>query len=243
MDYMKSQLKQPKIIAHRGAGFLAEHENTLEAFDYAIKLGADMVEFDIRRTSDNILVVFHDRSIDGRLLKDISYKELNEMAVQKGYHVPILEAVLDKCKGRIKLDIELKEAGYERYVIEAVKKRYSYDEYTMKSFKRQVLANIKRIDSNIITGLLVGEEKQSVLYRLKEYFPIRDMKTLKCSFVSPYYKMMTRGFLHRMKKHNIAVYPWTVNDKKALAKVIAANVDGIITDRPDIAIKLLGEMF
>ena len=58
--------RETMVIAHRGASALAPHENTLEAFQIAIDLKADMVEFDVRKTSDNILIVFHDGTIDGR---------------------------------------------------------------------------------------------------------------------------------------------------------------------------------
>ena len=51
---------KPVIIAHRGASALATHENSLEAFQIAIELGADLVEFDIRQTRDRKLIVFHD---------------------------------------------------------------------------------------------------------------------------------------------------------------------------------------
>ena len=49
-----------KVIAHRGASYLAGIDNTIESFQLAIDIGADMVEFDVRSTKDNVLVVIHD---------------------------------------------------------------------------------------------------------------------------------------------------------------------------------------
>ncbi|MBP3326623.1 MAG: glycerophosphodiester phosphodiesterase [Coprococcus sp.] len=234
--------RKVKVIAHRGASALAKHENTLEAFDIAIQIGADMVEFDIRTTKDNIMVVFHDDNINGKRLKELTYQQLNKIAGTMNYHVPTLEQVLDKCRGKIHLDIELKEAGYEERVIEAVKSRYSYHEYSMKSFNRKVVENIKKIDKNIKTGLLVGKEEASIAERVREYFAEGSTLKLGCDFVSPYYKMMTWGFLFRMKKRNLEVYPWTVNKEKSIRRLLRKNIDGIITDRPDIAIQLLKKM-
>ncbi len=231
--------KEIKIIAHRGASAIAKHENTLEAFDIAIKLGADMVEFDIRRTKDNVMVVFHDDNIAGKKLKNITYRELNAIAGKENYRVPKLEEVLERCKGKICLDIELKESGYEECVIDEVRKRYSYNEYSMKSFHIQTVANIKKIDCNIKTGLLVGKERAGIGEHIREYFPQRRLKRLHCEFISPYYKMATSGFLYRMKKNGIEVYPWTVNKEKTIKRFLKKNVSGIITDRPDIAIRLV----
>ena len=110
--------RETMVIAHRGASALAPHENTLEAFQIAIDLKADMVEFDVRKTSDNILIVFHDETIDGRKIGDMTYNRINDIASKEGYRVPTLDEVLELCSGKICLDIELKESGYERRVID-----------------------------------------------------------------------------------------------------------------------------
>lgn len=75
--------RETMVIAHRGASALAPHENTLEAFQIAIDLKADMVEFDVRKTSDNILIVFHDETIDGRKIGDMTYNRINDIASKK----------------------------------------------------------------------------------------------------------------------------------------------------------------
>jgi glycerophosphoryl diester phosphodiesterase len=155
-----------------------------------------------------------------------------------GYRVPTLVEVLDICRGRIQLDIELKEAGYEQDIIDEVKTRYDYHEFTMKSFNRRAVANIKKIDSNIKTGLLVGKERASLGERIREFFPERDIIRLGCDFVSPYYKMLTPGFCCRMKHINTEVYPWTVNRHKDICKMMKKGVAGIITDRPAAALKI-----
>lgn len=113
--------RETMVIAHRGASALAPHENTLEAFQIAIDLKADMAEFDVRKTSDNILIVFHDGTIDGRKIGDMTYNRINDIASKEGYRVPTLDEVLELCSGKICLDIELKESGYERRVIDLVK--------------------------------------------------------------------------------------------------------------------------
>ena len=65
-----------KVIAHRGGSGLGGVENTMDAFVNAIKLGVDMVEFDVRRTKDNALIVIHDSEIDGRKISEMTFDEI-----------------------------------------------------------------------------------------------------------------------------------------------------------------------
>ena len=78
--------KDKLIIAHRGASAY-EIENTLQSFQKAIELKADMIELDIRKTKDNILIAFHDNNITGSQIKD-----KNDQKIQKTtkLHVPTL---------------------------------------------------------------------------------------------------------------------------------------------------------
>lgn len=226
------------VIAHRGASFLAEHENTLEAFQLAIDIGAEYVEFDIRMTKDKKLIVFHNASINDTPISDLTYKALCERTAASGYTVPLLADVLKLCHGKIKLDIELKETGYEDKIIFMVTREYSYsyDMFMMKSFLDTSVAQIKSIDSNITAGLLLGYETGDIKRRFNEYFPERRIRACKADFVSPNFRLATPFFIRRMHILKKNVYVWTVNDTKAIDKFINRDVDGIITDKPDAAI-------
>ncbi len=162
---------QPTLIAgHRGAKGLAP-ENTIGAFEKAIELGADMVEFDVRRTADGTLVVHHDEDIAGSLLRDLSCKRLLEL---KEVRVPTLEEVLRLCTGRIAVDIELKETGCEEAVLKLVSEHANTDEVIVTSFIDSVVARVKEIDSSIRTGLLIGPKLPNPLYaNLFGPFPFR----------------------------------------------------------------------
>ncbi len=235
--YRSNKKERTLAIAHRGASALAEHENTLESFQIAMDLGADMVEFDVRKTSDDALIVYHDPTIDGKRVRDLTYNRINDIARQDGYRVPKLVEVLDLCRGKIHLDIELKESGYERSVVTLVKERYGYNEFSIKSFKDKVPYNVKSIDPRIRTGLLLGKENAGLGVRLNEYFPARRLKRCKADFVSPHYLLCTREYVRRLKREGYPVFVWTVNDEKIMDRMLALHVDGIISDRPDLLIK------
>lgn len=231
-------LKEKIVIAHRGASALAHKENTLESFALAIRLGADMAEFDIRRTKDFRLIVFHDNTLYGKPISSYTYEEINQITLKENYQVPLLKDVLDLCRGKIRLDIELKESGYEEKIISLVKERYKLDEFFMKSFKDEVVSKIKSIDNKITAGLLLGRERVGLKTRISEYLPKSRLLNCKADFVGPNFQLLTPDFLLRMRLLEKPVYAWTVNARHALWYQMHTSIAGIITDRPDIALDL-----
>ncbi|MCP4641164.1 MAG: glycerophosphodiester phosphodiesterase family protein [bacterium] len=120
-------LRPPKhggvyVIAHRGA-HLGIPENTLPAYRKAIELGVDFVEVDIRTTKDGKFVSVHNRTVDGYAegiegaVRDLTLKELRALDVGmqvgpewKGTRIPTFEEILDLCKGRCGIWLDLKDA-------------------------------------------------------------------------------------------------------------------------------------
>ena len=228
------------IIAHRGASALAHHENTLESFQIAIELHADMVEFDIRKTKDEELIVFHDRSLNGKNVSSYTYKEMNELAALESYHIPKLSELLALCKGKIYLDVEIKSEGIEQRVIDMITKRYgyTYDSFSIKSFLDDVVLRVKELDGRIRTGLLLGRSEWTVTSRLSEYFPEKRLMKCRADFVAPEYHFVNSLFMARMKKKGYDVDVWTVNDPARMKKLAKKGVHALITDRPDVALSL-----
>lgn len=233
-------LREISIIAHRGASALVEHENTIEAFKKAIDIGSPAMEFDIRMTKDNIMISYHDESIEEKSIRELTYAEVQLIANEKGFSVPKVEEILELSKDKIFLDIELKEAGYEKEAAELIKRHLDYDQYVIKSFWDVVIKKIKLIDNKIKTGLLLGlnNPKRRITTRLSELFPELRIIKAKPDFISPNYKLLKYGFIHRMKLYGLPVFVWTVNDEKLMGELLTKGIDAIITDRPDIGLQL-----
>ena len=212
-----------KIIAHRGASYLANHENTMEAFRLALEVNADCIELDVRQTFDKVLVVFH---------------ELNALAASSGYEIPTLESVLQLCQGKTHLLIELKEAGYEKRVVTMIHDHLSYEDFSIQSFLDIVIRRVKKIDPNVHAGLLVGLEQADFSTRFNEYFPVRRLNECHADFISSHSYLATPTFLFRMRRANIPVNIWTVDQPKQLTYFLEQQVNGIITNRPDVGIYL-----
>lgn len=230
---------QPLIIAHRGASGLVSHDNTIESFQKAIELRVEMAELDVRRTRDKKMVVFHDSEIQGRPLRTLTFQELNHLAEIEGFQAPLLEEVLEHCQGKIKLDIELKEVGYEIQVVDMVRRYLPFEQYIMKSFYDTSVYQIKLYEHKITVGLLLGQATPPnvIRTRLSELFPEYRLLKSHADFVSPHYRLAVGGFIHRMKLMKKPVYVWTVNDKSLMRKLFKRGVKGIITDRPDLALE------
>ena len=132
-----------KIVAHRGASAEAP-ENTLAAFAKAIEAGADMIEFDVRRSGDGTLVISHD-PIQGHTQGLLS-----------------LEETLQASQGKIQLDVELKEPGCERDALDLLLRYFKPDQFCITSFVAPTLRSIKAAHPEVRTGFIFEEWNEGV---------------------------------------------------------------------------------
>ncbi|MBV9771835.1 MAG: glycerophosphodiester phosphodiesterase [Bryobacterales bacterium] len=124
-----------RIVAHRGASREAP-ENTLPAFERAIEVGADMIEFDVRRAFDGTLMISHDP------------------VTRPAPELPSLEDALRLTQGRIQLDVELKEPGCERDALELLLRYFVPADFCITSFLASPLHETRAINPGIRTGLI-----------------------------------------------------------------------------------------
>src|ERR1044072_5481094 len=107
---------QKLIVAHQG-DHSAARANTIEAFRAAIASGADMIELDVRRTADGVLVIHHDGTIGEQAIDVLDLDAVQALAGACGYRRPRLADVVAIAQGRIMLDVEIKETGIEDAVL------------------------------------------------------------------------------------------------------------------------------
>jgi len=214
------------IIAHRGASGLAR-ENTLEAFQKAIDLRADMIEFDVRRTQDGRYVIHHDPHIAGKPLDAMTFREVREIARSMGFHVPELEEVLALTRGRIGLDIELKEEGYEREIVQLVGGILADADFIVSSFHAGCLARVKQCCAAVRTGLIFNDAAALTTEILEG----------DTDWLIPVQSLASGELLERMKRAGKKIAVWTVNDTQQMKRLLDDDrIEGIITDRTDAAL-------
>jgi glycerophosphoryl diester phosphodiesterase len=215
-------------IGHRGARAY-EPENTLRSFKKALEIGADAVEFDVRKTKDNHLVVIHDtdvkRTTNGKgLVADLTLKEIKDLSTEKAEKIPTLEEVLDFMDAKAKMLIELKEAGYEDKILSLITARKLRKNVIIVSFLEDALKKIRELDQEIETGLLYSKHKN----------PVKAALELKANYLLPLYRFTHTGNVQKAHENGLKVIVWTINTVEEAAEYAKKNVDGIASDKPDI---------
>jgi glycerophosphoryl diester phosphodiesterase len=221
---------RPLVIAHRGASAHAL-DNSIDAFAKAVDAGADMVEFDVRRTADDALIAFHDPAV-GRV--PVGRMTRAELAERVGYVPPLVDEVLEVTAGRIGLDVELKEDGYVDRVVRAIVARHGAGEdVVVTSFLDEVVRQVKSNGHDLRAGLLLGRT------HVAAFFPVTRARRSRADFVALHHLLVARGLLRRAHAAGYASLVWTVNDDRSLRALLDdERVLGVVTDVPDRAVAL-----
>ncbi len=241
---------RPAVIAHRGASAHAP-ENTLAAFELAVQQGADAVEFDVKLTADGQVVVLHDQTVDrttdGRGdLRAFSLAALRELDAGarfseqfRGQRVPTLEEVFETVGRRVRMNIELTNYAtpLDSLVpaVVALVRRFGLEKQVLfSSFFPHNLRQAKRLLPEVPCGLLtwagwMGWWGRAVGFRAGVYQAIH-----------PNLQDVDAARVRRWQAAGRRVHVWTVNAEADLARLFAEGVDGVFTDDPALALRLLG---
>lgn len=224
---------QFKITGHRGAPAYAP-ENTLKSFQKAFECGATAIEFDVRVTADGVPVILHDESLERiagieKFVAEISFEELRKVKVG-GEKIPTLEEVLAFAKSKLAVDIEVKVPGVEEKVVDLVKKYDLIEKTLITSFIPGVLSRIKEIGPELRVGILSSEWDD-------EYLDIAS--NLNAYALLPNYNFVDEKVVRKIKEKGYRLIVWTVNSVEDIRKMLSLGVDGIITDDPCRARKVI----
>ena len=217
------------VAAHRGYAAGAT-ENTIPAFAAAIDAGADMIEFDVRRSRHGELIVFHDGQAGGHPVSGLSRDEIEAAA---GVRPPLLTDVLSACAGRVKLDVELKEDGYVPEVMNRLRDAVDPGQMIVTSFLPDVVAQAKDALPGVRTGLLIGDGGAwtNLPARVRELYPVTLAQRVRADYLAPHFRLAPLGVLRRADAAGLPCLLWTVNSATLIRKYAAdPRVAAIITD-------------
>lgn len=227
-------MKTIQKIGHRGAkGHLAE--NTLESIGLALSFGVDAIEIDVHRCKSGELVVIHDFTLDRTTngsgeITEYHLVDLKALLVEEKYKIPLLTEVLDLIEGKCGINIELKGINTAASTCDIVRdyvknKGWTYSDFILSSFQNNELYEVFRIDKEIPIGIL---SKASVIEA------IALGKKLNALAIHPSIGITTRDNVKLSQEAGFKVNVWTVNDLKSIERMKDFEVDGIISDFPDL---------
>jgi glycerophosphoryl diester phosphodiesterase len=227
------------VIAHRGASAYAP-ENTMPAFELAVRQGADMLELDVQRTADGALAIFHDDTTerwDGRqrLAADCTLTELQALDIG-GAKVATLAEVCAFARERgVRLNVELKGAGFGADVARMLRAERVEELVLISSFEEAALMEFAAASPNLPRAYLMGTETYRPDVRARESWPFGALRRTESAAWHPAYQLpMLTWLIPRVRRAGFQVNVWTVDDVQWMHKLVALRVDGIITDTPDV---------
>jgi len=214
-----------KLVAHRGGEALGGGD-LLEAGRRLVELGIEMVEIDVRRTRDGVLVIHHDESVRGEAIRDLNYAEL----LQAGDRIPALEDFMDVVAPHMAVDIELKEPGYETQVLASSLAKIDSGNLVVTSFSDSIVATVKMTAPEVSVGLLVGRRELRAL--LRDVFPFRRVQECHADFLAPHYRLLATGIAHRAERRGLGLLVWTVDDPRLIERYLGdPRMLGVVTGR------------
>ena len=234
------------VIAHRGASARAP-ENTLAAFDLALEMGAKHIELDIRTTRDGRVAVLHDPTLDRTTNGSGPVSETDWADVRKldagawfgpefaGQRVPSLDEALQRCQGKARLHIELKDGAPDMAAktLDLIESRGMAGQVALISFRKEWLAKVRALAPDIQTGYLVREADDEA---------VAWAKANGVGSICPKEESLTPELVPILHEQGLGARFWSVRDEAAMRRVIESGADGMTVNFPDRAFALLREM-
>jgi glycerophosphoryl diester phosphodiesterase len=249
---MLAKLPRPTIFAHRGSSAYAP-ENTLASFELALQHGADAVELDVKLTADGHVVIIHDQTLLRTTGKEGNVRETSLADIQKldagskfdiafaGERIPTLAQLFEKIEDKTKYNIELTNYASPTdslpEKVAALVERYQLsDQILFSSFNPLALIRVRRKLPGNPIGLLAlpgnsGRWARSWLGSLLAYQALhiaRDDTSLE--------------IISSTQRRKNRVHVYTVNDGDGMSSLFQMGVDGIFTDDPPLARRVLASI-
>lgn len=221
-----------QIMAHRG-GSADGPENTIYVITKAIENGAHWVEIDVQRTKDGIYVLNHDDTFkrvagENKKVSEMNYVQIKQLDVGiyinesfRGTKVPTLEEVLDLCKNKIGVNIELKGSNVDEKmiddVVDMINKREMKSQVILTSFDYNLVEKIENKYPDFNSGFI-------------DFIAFGNVANLKADYIILEETVAKQATINKIHEANKKAIVWTVNNPESMDKFVQSNVDVIITD-------------
>jgi Glycerophosphoryl diester phosphodiesterase len=240
-DYLAPPL--PRVIAHRGLALDAP-ENTIAAFRAAVEAGATHLETDVQLTADGVPVLAHDPDLtrmtgrDGRIA-DIPLADLAAYDLGDGARVPTLAEALAEFP-HVPFNIDVKAAGAEDPTARVIAEASASERVLVTSFsgrrRRRTLAGVPHAATSASRGGVTLTVIGAALgIRGLVRLALRGVDAVQVPLRYGTLPIVTRRFVRAVHAAGVEVHVWTINEGPAMRALLRGGVDGIVTDRCDLA--------
>jgi glycerophosphoryl diester phosphodiesterase len=213
-------------VAHRGDA-RRYSENTLEAFQDAIKSGAEFIECDVQETSDGNFIIHHDDSINDRKIIQMTLQDILQLRLADGLHIPTLQQLLTLCEGKTGVFLELKRLRSLNRLARIIKNYvFPPDKFYIISFDSETLIDVSKILPNIKRGILVTAIDFDITAIIKR---------TGAEFVGMECRQLSADFTKQASEASARVFVWNIPDKQALKHALSFNIAGVIVDNINIS--------
>jgi glycerophosphoryl diester phosphodiesterase len=263
------QSDRPLVIAHQGGELLAP-SNTMTAFQQAVDLGVDVLEFDIHITKDGQLVTIHDPTVDRTTngkgkVQDLTLAEIQKLDAGyhfedlngelsyrgKGTYIPSLEEVFQTFP-TMKMVIEIKDDNPAQRIPEISEKLWNLiqkykkeDQVVVASFDQKIINQFDEVSDGKI-AISAGEDEIRKFIIFKKLFLANLYKPKADVFQIPtkesIFNLANPSIIKEADRRNVTIQYWTIDDKETMRSLLEDGADGIITNRPDLMLEVLAEM-
>jgi glycerophosphoryl diester phosphodiesterase len=249
-------LAQPRVAGHRG-GALLWPENSLLAFRQAVAAGVEFLETDVHLTADGEPVIVHDPTLDrttnGRgAVRDVKLADLGALRLRAAEGavtdepIPTLAQLLDLVRpspAELLLEIKVgadrrRYPGIEEKVLAAIRSRGLTPRIVIMGFQRETVQRIRELDPAIRTALLVARI-QIDRAGVPPVEAVKWAKTVGATALGLQHTAVDAAVVAAARQAGILLGAWTVNDEAEIRRVSELGVDIVISDRPDLAKRLL----
>ncbi|MFQ5431606.1 MAG: glycerophosphodiester phosphodiesterase [Nitrospinota bacterium] len=255
--------KRPIVMAHRG-GMALWPENTLYAFEHAARIGVDVMEIDVRQTKDGEIVVIHDEVVDRvsngkgavadktleelksldfayNFMKDAGGKpELRGTGVTIGTLKEVFKSLPDMY---FNIDIKVNSTAFARDVLELVRKEGMLEKVVIGSFYDNIV-NVVNSEAGEFTTSAAAREAW-IIFLLNKIGLGRLHQPTGVAYQIPVthkgLDVVTPSFVRAAHSLGQDIHVWTIDDPVEIRRLLEMGVDGIVTNRPDLAVGVVKE--
>lgn len=255
---------RPLVVAHQG-GELLRPSNTMVAFRHAVELGADVLDADLHRSADGVLVLIHDETVDRTsdgtgAVRDLTIDQLRSLDFGhrfdpdgsatypfrgQGIGIVTVEELFAEFGATVRYGIEIKETDLEAAEqLCAIIRRFDLvDRVLVSSFGQDAIDRFRDACPQVATS---ATEREVTVFYLLHRLGLSGMdrpgyESLQLPERAAGQELVTAGVLDDAEGWGLAVVPWTIDDPDTMRQLLALGVDGINTNRPDLLIEILAD--